>query len=68
MNWDIVKGNWTQLKGKAREEWGDLTDNDLEEMKGHRDQMVGKLQERYGWEKNHAESKADDWARRHSAS
>lgn len=66
MNWDIVKGNWKQLKGKAREEWGDLTDNELEEMAGQKDQMVGKLQEKYGWTREEAQRRADDWASRHS--
>lgn len=66
MNWDIVKGNWAQLKGKAREEWGDLTDNDYEEIAGKKDQLVGKLQERYGWSREEADRRADDWAGRHS--
>ena len=66
MNWDVVKGNWAQVKGKVKEEWGDLTDNDLTEMEGQRDQLVGKLQERYGWARDEAERKADDWASRAS--
>jgi uncharacterized protein YjbJ (UPF0337 family) len=65
MNWDVVRGKWNQLKGKAREEWGDITDNEWEEMKGDREQMVGKLQERYGWMRNDAERRVDDWAERH---
>ncbi|RYG35320.1 CsbD family protein, partial [bacterium] len=47
MNWDIVKGNWKQLTGKLREEWGDLTDNEYEEIAGNKDQLVGKLQAKY---------------------
>ena len=66
MNWDVVKGKWTQLKGKAREEWGDITDNEWEEMKGDREQMSGKLQEKYGWAKDEADRRLDDWADRHS--
>ncbi|MGV3614387.1 MAG: CsbD family protein [Fimbriimonas sp.] len=66
MNWDVVKGKWTQLKGKAREEWGDITDNEFEEMAGHKDQLVGKLQEKYGWTREEADRRADDWATRHS--
>ena len=66
MNWDVVKGKWHQMKGKAREEWGDITDNEWEEMQGERDQIVGKLQERYGWAKNDAEMKLDSWAERHA--
>lgn len=64
MNWDIVKGNWAQLKGKVREEWGDLTDNEYEEIAGKKDQLVGKLQERYGWTREESERRADDWAGR----
>lgn len=67
MNWDVVKGKWTQLKGKAREEWGDLTDNDYEQIAGNKDQLVGKLQEKYGWAKDEAERRANDWADRHAA-
>lgn len=67
MNWDIVKGKWKQLKGKVREEWGDLTDNEYEEIAGNKDQLVGKLQEKYGWTREEADRRADDWANRHSA-
>jgi len=66
MNWDIVKGNWTQLKGKAREEWGKLTDDDWDEIAGKKDQLAGKLQERYGYERDDAERRVDSWAERHS--
>lgn len=66
MNWDIVKGNWAQLKGKVREEWGDITDNEYEEIAGKKDQLVGKLQERYGWSREESERRADDWASRAS--
>ena len=48
MNEDWVKGNWKQFKGKVREQWGKLTDNDLNVIDGRRDQLIGKLQERYG--------------------
>jgi uncharacterized protein YjbJ (UPF0337 family) len=65
MNWDVIRGNWNQLKGKAREEWGDLTDNEIEEMRGERDQVIGKLQERYGWARDEAERRADAFAERH---
>jgi uncharacterized protein YjbJ (UPF0337 family) len=65
MNWDVVKGKWKQVKGKAREEWGDITDNEWQEMQGDRDQLVGKVQEKYGWARNDAENKVDAWADRH---
>jgi uncharacterized protein YjbJ (UPF0337 family) len=48
MNWDIIKGNWHQTKGKVKEHWGKLTDDDLTRIAGERDQLAGKLQERYG--------------------
>jgi uncharacterized protein YjbJ (UPF0337 family) len=66
MNWDIVRGKWSQLKGKAREEWGDITDDEWEQLKGDRDQMVGKIQERYGWARNDVEHRVDDWAARNT--
>jgi len=48
MNRDQIEGNWKQLKGKIKEQWGKLTDDDLDVIAGKRDQLVGKLQERYG--------------------
>ena len=63
MNWDIVEGKWAQLKGSVKEQWGKLTDDDLAEVAGKRDQLVGKVQEKYGWAKNEAEKKVDDFFR-----
>lgn len=63
MNWDIVEGKWDQLKGAVREKWADLTDDDVEYMKGGRDKAVGRLQERYGWAKQDAEKNVDDFFR-----
>jgi uncharacterized protein YjbJ (UPF0337 family) len=65
MNWEIAKGNWNQWKGKVKEAWGDLTDDDLDKIEGERDQLVGRLQERYGWVKEDAEREIDNWYRRH---
>lgn len=62
MNWDIVQGNWTQWKGRLKEKWGDLTDDDLQMLDGKKDQIAGKLQERYGLAKDDAERQLDDWA------
>ncbi len=59
MNWDQVAGNWKQVRGKIREQWGDLTDSDLDVIAGRRDQLVGVLQERYGWAKDEASRRAD---------
>ena len=44
MNWDIVEGNWKQFKGKVKEQWGKLTDDDIDRMAGQREQLVGKIQ------------------------
>ena len=65
MNWDIIKGNWTQFKGKVKEQWGKLTDDDLARMDGNRDQLVGALQEKYGIAKDEAERQIKDWEVRH---
>ena len=48
MNWDTIEGKWTQLTGSVREQWGKLTDDDIAEAKGNRDQLIGKIQEKYG--------------------
>jgi uncharacterized protein YjbJ (UPF0337 family) len=59
MNWDQVGGMWKQSKGKFREKWGKLTDDDLEVIAGKRDQLIGHIQERYGIAKDEAEKQAD---------
>ena len=61
MNWDVIKGKWTELKGEARQQWGKLTDDDWQQAAGERDKLVGKLQQRYGWSKEEAEKSADDY-------
>lgn len=61
MNWDIVKGKWKEMKGEVRKQWGKLTDDDLEEVAGQKDKLVGKLQQRYGWARNDAEQAADEY-------
>jgi len=61
MNWDQVKGDWKQFQGKIREKWGKLTDNDLEVIAGKKDQLVGKLQKAYGYQKDKAEKEVDDF-------
>jgi len=62
MNWDTVKGNWKQMTGKVKEEWGDLIDNDILEAEGDRDQLVGKIQAKYGIAKDEAEKQVDKFA------
>ena len=60
-NKDEIGGNWKQLKGKAKEQWGKLTDDDMTVIEGKRDQLVGKIQERYGYAKDQAEKEVSDW-------
>lgn len=62
MNWDRVEGKWKQMRGAARAKWGRLTDDDLDLIAGHRDQLIGRLQERYGIARDEAEKQTDDWA------
>lgn len=66
MNWDRIEGNWKQVMGRAREQWGKLTDEDLDVIGGRRDQLVGKIQERYGVVKDDAERQLSEWARQAS--
>jgi uncharacterized protein YjbJ (UPF0337 family) len=63
MNWDQIKGNWKQFTGKVKQKWGKLTDDDLTVIGGKRDELVGKLQERYGYEKAQAEKELDEFSR-----
>jgi len=63
MNWDIAKGNWKEFKGKVKQHWGELTDDDLSLIEGKRDQLVGMVQRRYGIAKDEAESQVKDWER-----
>ena len=60
--WDRIAGSWKQVKGSARTQWGKLTDDDLEQIKGQRDVLVGKLQEHYGIAKEEAHKQASAWA------
>ena len=61
MNWDQVRGKWRQYKGEAKERWGQLTDDDLEAIDGRAQQLVGKIQERYGLQKEAAEKQANEF-------
>jgi uncharacterized protein YjbJ (UPF0337 family) len=61
MNWDRIAGNWKQVQGKAREQWGKLTADDLQVAAGNRDQLIGRVQARYGVTKDEAARQVDDW-------
>ncbi|MBP6015185.1 MAG: CsbD family protein [Candidatus Promineofilum sp.] len=61
MNDDILQGKWAQLKGKVKQQWAELTDDDLDRISGKREEIVGLMQERYGWERARAETEFDDY-------
>jgi uncharacterized protein YjbJ (UPF0337 family) len=61
MNWDRISGNWKRLEGKVKEKWGKLTDDDLTFAGGKRDQLLGRIQERYGLARDEAERQLKDW-------
>lgn len=61
MNKDILEGKWMQLRGAVREKWGDLTDDDLEQIAGHRDRLAGLLQERYGYTRDEVDHQIDQF-------
>jgi uncharacterized protein YjbJ (UPF0337 family) len=63
MNWDRVEGQWRQLKGKAQQRWGKLTDDDWDRISGQREELVGKVQELYGQQRDLAERVVVDWSR-----
>jgi len=67
MNTDQLSGKWKQMKGAAKQQWGKLTDDDLEVIAGKRESLVGKLQERYGMAKEDAQEKADDWLKTYNS-
>ena len=61
MEWEEIKAKWLQFKGSAKQEWGKLTDDDLDYIAGTRDRLVGRLQEKYGVSKEEAERRAEKW-------
>lgn len=61
MNWEQAKGQWMQMKGAVRKQWGKLTDDDLDVIHGERERLVGKIQERYGIAKEEAERQVAAW-------
>ena len=63
MNWDRIEGNWKQLAGRVKEQWGKLTEDDLTVIAGRQDQLVGRIQERYGIAKEEAEKRADEFVK-----
>ncbi len=63
MDWNIIEGKWHEFKGLARQEWGKLSRDELEEIAGKKDRLVGKLQQKYGYASDEAARQADAWAK-----
>ncbi|MCH8488340.1 MAG: CsbD family protein [Oceanicaulis sp.] len=63
MNWDIVKGKWKQITGSAKSQWGKLTEDELQQIDGDREALIGKIQEKYGVARDEAEKEVDEWAK-----
>jgi len=61
MNWDRIEGNWKQVAGKAKVQWAKLTDHDVDVVAGRREQLAGKIQERYGVAKDAADKQINEW-------
>lgn len=61
MNWDQVEGNWKKLSGKVQQQWGKLTDDDLDVIEGNREELEGRIQERYGYAREEAKKAVDSW-------
>jgi uncharacterized protein YjbJ (UPF0337 family) len=68
MNKDRVEGNWKQLKGKVKQQWGKLTDDDLDQIEGNYQILSGRLQEAYGLSKDEADKNISDWQSKNSSS
>jgi uncharacterized protein YjbJ (UPF0337 family) len=61
MNWDRVQGNWEEFKGKAQQQWGKLTNDDMDVIEGKRKELAGRLQKHYGYAQDQAEGEIDRW-------
>jgi uncharacterized protein YjbJ (UPF0337 family) len=61
MNWDRIEGNWKQFKGQVQQQWGKLTNDDLDVIEGNREELAGRLQQRYGVARDEADRQIDTW-------
>jgi len=66
MNWDTIQGKWKEIRGKAKAQWGKLTDDDLDLIDGRRQELVGRIQQRYAIAKDEADKQVSDWEKRYS--
>ncbi|WP_227267533.1 CsbD family protein [Roseobacter weihaiensis] len=67
MNWDIIKGNWSQLTGEVKSTWGKLTDDEIDQAAGEREKLSGLIQEKYGMLREDAEREIDAFVARHKS-
>jgi len=65
MNEDILKGKWRQIKGEVKSRWGKLTDDDMDRAEGDAEKLIGRVQERYGYQRDEAQREVDDFLRSH---
>jgi len=65
MNRDTIEGDWNVMKGKIKEKWGKLTDDDLDQIEGRRDQLAGHIQKRYGLAKDAVDNEIKEWEKLH---
>lgn len=63
MNWDVIEGKWKQFTGSVKEKWGDLTDDEVDQINGSKEKLSGKLQEKYGWTKEEADNQIDEFVK-----
>jgi uncharacterized protein YjbJ (UPF0337 family) len=61
MDWDRISGGWKEFRGKVKEKWGELTDDELTQIDGNREQLEGRIQQRYGYAKDRARQEVDEW-------
>jgi len=61
MNWDLIEGKWKEIKGQVRSKWAKLTDDDVEAVGGKKDELIGRVQQRYGMHRDAAEAEVDSW-------
>ena len=65
MNWNQIEGNWSEFKGKVQQQWGKLTNDDIDIVEGNRKELAGKIQKNYGKSEEEAEEEIDDWLNKH---
>ncbi len=63
MNWEQIEGRWREIKGRIRQKWGQMTDDEFEKIAGKKDELLGWLQNKYGYSKEQAEKEIDEFGR-----